>query len=82
MTTSGLLRPVSGLRDASASGHLRRRMLRTAGAPPSSKVTVVKRSRLDLCLHPVRRPLSCSEKRANVLRRSHFARSGAGWESP
>ena len=52
------------------------------GAPPSAKVTNVKRSRLDLCLHLVRRPLPCNGQHANLLRRNHFARSGAESEPP
>lgn len=56
--------------------------LATRGAPPSSKVTNVKRSRLDPCLHLARRPLSCSGHRANVLRSNYFARTGAEWEPP
>ena len=52
------------------------------GAPPMGQVTNVKRSRLDPCLHHLRRSLSCSELNAKVFRRNRFARSGAEWEPP
>ncbi len=52
------------------------------GAPPMGQVTNVKRSRLDPCLHHLRRSLSCSELNANVFRRNRFAHTGAERQPP